>query len=383
MAMTRSCWRGFFVLGVVCVLGVAPGCGGADAEESASAGAGASGGSNGEAGVGEPWDVEEALAIDYQAPPAPADLNQASETIEALRQKYNTTNVPEVLNPPYEPDAVLEYARAIKAFNVARPVDIKWLEGLDIAGLPRGERDNHQIVESAAKSVVGRLNDYFPNEVEFSLKYTNENLQNTLKDSLNMVKGAAEADVSDELKLKNLFARPERVQMIHEFGQDAEKMIPLAEMLDQQFGEGTGDWDTMRQQLAANLKTFNEKVHAAAKMIVPPDDIGDGKLTDIAEEVLGRDDYKIGDWARLIVNAPVKKHNRTLYTIDEHYIHRGQSIWEEFQATTIEKGEDGNFYLWHNDLVKYEQAASQTATGKWILGKRFRGSPILEENIGE
>ncbi len=361
------------------------GCGSADNEALAESDqAAAENSKTGDTATDAPaWDIEEALAISYDGPPAPADLNQASELIEALSEKYSSTNVPEVLNPPYEPDAVLDYAKAIKAFEISRPIDTAWLEGLDIPALPRGERDNYFILESAANSLVGRLNDFFPNDLAYTLKYTNVNLQNTLNDSLNMVRDAASAELDDELKLKNLFARPERVQMIHEFGDDAKKMIPLAEMLDHQFGEGTGDWDAMREQLAADLATFEEKVHAAARLIVPPADIGDADLREAAEDVLRREQYGVGEWERLVVNAPVRRYNRTLYTIDEHYIHRGQSIWEEFQATTIEREPDGNFYLFHNDIVRYEQAASQTPTGKWLLGKRFRGSPILEENIGK
>jgi len=43
----------------------------------------------------------------------------------------------------------------------------------------------------------------------------------------------------------------------------------------------------------------------------------------------------------------------------------------------------GEFYVFYNTLRFYHRGAPTTPTGRWILGDRFQGVRILEENIGK
>ena len=96
--------------------------------------------------------------------------------------------------------------------------------------------------------------------------------------------------------------------------------------------------------------------------------------------MLARKQYKLPKAARLIVNSPKKNKSETEYTVEDSAIVKIDRVWDEFQVATIEPESDGKFGLYYNIMLYYHKGPRTVPTGKWVLGPRFRSSPIAAKH---
>ncbi|MEM7699438.1 MAG: hypothetical protein AAF236_13655 [Verrucomicrobiota bacterium] len=137
----------------------------------------------------------------------------------------------------------------------------------------------------------------------------------------------------------------------------------------------------MNDRITAAHQQWEEKRAEVAGLAELPADIGDKKLAGIAEGVLKKSEYEVGDWERLVVNAAVRSDQRIEHSFFSGKVRTEVRTWDEFQVTTVEKEEDGKFYLFTNTISYYHEAPNPTPVDEWILGSRVRGTEIAAENF--
>ncbi|MBC2607372.1 hypothetical protein [Pelagicoccus albus] len=149
------------------------------------------------------------------------------------------------------------------------------------------------------------------------------------------------------------------------------------------------------QRMTATMEGFKAKHGEALSLSRMPESVSrDGRLLEIAHEVLSRPKYDIGEIRRVVINAELrsleKETSETLYDDVEFSLNGDITLtgtkttyfyeWEEFQVATAEPVED-RFFVFYNTLRHFTKGAPTTPTNRWIVAKRFQGSEILKENI--
>ena len=159
-------------------------------------------------------------------------------------------------------------------------------------------------------------------------------------------------------------------------------MIDQVARLEEPFGL-KGRWSGQKADLVKHTAKYRAMVEEvdSGKSTKLPRDVGDGKLRKIAETVLKKDKYEIGEWERLIVNVRLMPRERIEHKAFSGRIETVVRKWEEFQVTTVEKALNGRHYLYYNVIAKFSRAPATTPIGEWILSKRFKGNAIADENL--
>lgn len=327
------------------------------------------------------------LDIKYEGLKEVATAEEALATLEDLKKKYDRSSVPGVMTYPFRREAAFEYAKGMKLLMVSKPKDIAWLKKLDGAQLKGTDSVKTQMVNNTRDSVLSRLEKYLPKDMDYSLTNTRKSLSDGLPLKMDFIQKGAEADPTDPNQARNIFLRPEIVALRKQAISEVINAIDVLTILNSQLElkNDLSDLTAKKKQVKEWANTYAQKLTQAAGSLKPPTDVGDAELTKIAEDVLSDKKYKLPQWGRLIINTKKKSQRRTEYWLDrdvDYYsIERVPLNWEEFQATTIEKGDDGKFYMWANTIMFYKEGPHTVPVGKWSLGERFRTAPIAKENI--
>ena len=313
-------------------------------------------------------------------PPKSAD--EALATIEAIRKLYASTNVPPPLNQDLDRESVYQTAKAVKLIQLQAPLDVAWLEGLQVDGFPAEDRSSWQRVESDRKAALSRIQEYLPKEIEFTLKHT----ANFIADSLAplnqlVVSKAAELDMSDQNQVRNLLGNELLVQSRREAIARLSEGFEAAILFDDMLGTDSG-WATKRDAFRNLVTRYQQNLAQAAEAITLPNDIGDEELARIAAEALRNPKYGLPPYVKLIVNAPKRSHAKDHYLVDfdERSVTKSKYRWEEFQVATVEQ-EGETYFLYYTTLLKYSNGPATVPLGQWVLGPRHKSAPIAPKNF--
>ena len=315
--------------------------------------------------------------------PTPKTVEDAVATLESIRKLYDSTNVPDPLNGPLTIEDAYEVAKAIKLMQSQLPLDVAWIQKTKGSEIPGADKWSAQSFDNPKASVLSRLEQYLPKEIEYTLKYSREHFDGTYNMHMPFIEKAADVDMSDQNAVRNLLGK----ELLNHSRDDTIKMVGTAieaAILFDMTLDGKTEWTTKRDHFREVVTRYREKLATMASAITPPADVGDAALTAIAREVLSRDQYGLPEPARIIVNTRKKSASEDKYTVDfgERTITRDPYRWEEFQVATIEKQGD-SYYLWYNTLLNYSVGPQTVPTGKWVLGPRHKSSPIAEANINK
>lgn len=138
--------------------------------------------------------------------------------------------------------------------------------------------------------------------------------------------------------------------------------------------------------LQAARVAYEEKVRIALGLVrMPAAGITDEKYLAIARETFANPSYGVTSPKRMVINSKqVARHEKKEAEIRPGTVTTTATIhhwiWDEFQVTTAE-AVDGAHHLFVNTLKFFHQGAPTTPTGRWVLADRFKGEPILAENI--
>ncbi len=300
---------------------------------------------------------------------------QAEQSAEALfaevQKRYAHEGLPTALRPPMTPEQADAFVAAVRFFREAAPKDLEAVKAADVG-------DSRQL-----KSDKQRLENWLGNEVprrlDMAVRQTRQNLAGAVDGRLSYIKFGADIDMSNENQVLNNLANPEQIEQREAAIREALASAELLARIDEQMGEKS-EWAAKKKEIEELAAKFREKVAAAARLIVPPKDIGDAGLREIAEKTLKDPKYGAKEWKRLIVNSPKQSKQFSIYEVRDRTLMRVDYDFDHFQATTIEP-EGDDLYLFHNMLAFYRSGAPTTPLNKWVLRERFRGARILAENV--
>ncbi|MDA7979892.1 MAG: hypothetical protein MPJ50_14080 [Pirellulales bacterium] len=307
---------------------------------------------------------------------------EATGAIKVVRKFYNDMKVPEPVQAPFSYESMRQYLTTMKFIKEQRKVDLAWLHALDAEKLTGGDSIAMQNFTNLKDNVLSRLEKYLPGELEYADKHSREILAANLQNDIDLLKKGADADPSKDYDVKNVltdeFDMRLRDQAIERIG----GLLPLAEMLDAELGVES-KWPAQRDEIRQMVTKYRANVTAAAGAVKPPADINNAELTRIATEVLTNPKMGLPKAERIIVNFDKQQKNRTEFVVDDGVVTKVVRRWDEFQAATIEKADNGKYYLYFNDILYYHEGPNTVPLGKWVLGPRFQSAPILEENINK
>ena len=313
----------------------------------------------------------------------PKSIEEAKKTIDAMSKMYR--NVPQVKQAPYNKEEMVEYAKSIKFLMEQSQEDIKYLKKIEGNKIPGATKITAQFVDNPKKPLLERLeNDAtaqygLQKDIAHSLKYTKENLHGSIKNDIKLMKLGAEIDINDKYKVINNLTSENILKLRENTIPRAFHLLNIAIQLDQTMGKKDSPWKAKKKEFIDIVKTYRKKVYSATSSIMPPKDIGNSQLKAVAEEALKA---KKITFERVIVNNPKKNKNRVVFSFDSEYIIKSTYQWEEFQVATIEKKED-KFYIYYNTILKYSKGPNTVPVNKWVLGERFKSTPIVKENINK
>lgn len=153
-------------------------------------------------------------------------------------------------------------------------------------------------------------------------------------------------------------------------------------------------WKELAEKVKSTASDYEAKYLKARELVrMPQAASNDSKLRKIAEETLSAYDY-IGAIERLVINAD--KRHLSKETSETEFTDADVSLsgeitltgtkttyfyeWDEFQVATAEPV-DGAYYIFYNTLRHFTSGAPTTPLNRWILGNRFQGPEIPQENI--
>ncbi len=303
---------------------------------------------------------------------------QADALLAAMKKKYN--DVPRNLNPPFSREAAMDYTKAIVILRDSMPKDADFMESIDYSKLTGANAGNQRYFDSQRKSLLSRLRDYAPKEIERSTKYSRDSLKSNATLQLKFLQRGAEVDLSDRSAVATHLSES-LVKQRNETFRKTLDTIDVALFFDKQLGSGETDYAALKKQVTGWQQKHKENLSKAAGSIKPPKGIENEELQAIAQKVLTDPKYKLPTAKRMIVNTRKRSQQRVEYEVEDNTIKRIERVWEEFQVATIEP-KDGKYYIYFNTLKYFTKGASTTPLEKWVLGERFQSAPILEENIG-
>ena len=315
----------------------------------------------------------------YETPTLPQTVEEADAFLTALKEKYDSTNIPRNLNPPFSRDAAMEFVKAIVVLKDSVEGDAKALESIVYEKLTGADAGNTRYFNSQQKSTLSRLQDYAPKEIEQSIKLSRESLKMNANFQLKFLERGATVDMSDRSAIATHLSDMLVKQRNEEFIRTLD-VIDVAMFFDAQFGKGDQDYKKLKEQVLSWQIAHDKNLAKAGDSVLPPKGIDDSELMKIAQNVLANEKYELPKAKRTIVVTRKKPQNRIEYSIEDDKVIRIERRWQEFQVATIEK-HDGKHYIYFNTLKYFTKGHSTTPLEKWVLGERFRSAPINESNI--
>lgn len=314
-----------------------------------------------------------AVALACAALTAAAQAQAPEEYLKDVESRFKQEMLPQALRPPLTVEQADAFGKTIKYFREASKTELPKIKAIDAKDDRRLKSDKERLEYWVGKEV--------PRLLEETLKQTRYTLDAEIRNKTDYVKFAADIDLNDKDKVRNNLANPDNVADRQEAIKNTRRCLDVMIAIDEALGEKS-DWPDKRKQFDELARKFNEKLAAAAAMIMPPKDIGDAKLKEIAEATLKTPDSGVKEWKRLIVNSAKQQKQFSVYELRGNTVVRCDYDFEHFQATTIE-AEGNDLFLYHNTLAFYKSGAPTTPLNKWVIRERFRGAKIAAENVGK
>lgn len=309
----------------------------------------------------------------------PKTIAEAYAAIKEMKAETENNLVPEVLQYPFTREKAIGYAESMAFLRAQRAENMAWLKKLDPNAVEIEMPTDPENLENRRKGELDRLEKYLQRDIDFSIKYSRENIVGSVDSHTGDMERGANLSLDNDAHLKNQLADPQAVERRAKVTRDALLLIEIGSALDESLGVDDVDWAAKKKTLEGHANAFFGMVEKAADSIKPPADIGKPELAEIAKGVLAANDFA---YERLIVNSDKRSQNETSFHYDDGSIYKVVRRWDEFQVATIEKEGDG-YSLWYNEMLYYTEGPKTVPKGKWVLGARFRSSTILEKNIGE
>ena len=216
---------------------------------------------------------------------------------------------------------------------------------------------------------------------------TESNIKKSLDNGMRQIDGQVKyvmSFLSNQAKLDpktNAYAfnnEKTRVKNEEQFARTARTITQLVRL--QKLLGLTDTYNAPKVKFEKDLVAWRGKFSEAVAGRKLPKDIDDKELRKIAESVLRKEKYGVGEIETLIINAKKRPGERI-----EHKSFAGRletiiRVWEEFQVATVEV-ENGKYFLYFNTLTKFSRAPRTTPVNEWILSKRIKSGEIARAQV--
>lgn len=313
------------------------------------------------------------IAADREAAPA------VTARLDTLFDRYGKKDFPATLEPPFREGQIRAWARELqRRRDVFLPEDLAWLETV---------RGNVVVGTNRVNSAISNLTVSVKRQLRESEDYVVQGMDGRARDGAEFAKWILETDPKDRNQVLSRVLGKGRFDENMTRLREASHFVDMARILDEELKRtGAPDRDAQDKGIARGIEQLKELARLTLSEVrMPKAASEDPKLLEIAAETLKRKDYEVGEWKRLVINAPLVEKSKREAWLDPGTVRSTITlydyVWEQFQVTTVEEV-DGELWLFANTLKRYSSGDSTTPVGRWILSRRFELTPILAENVG-
>ncbi len=313
-------------------------------------------------------------ALRQQAQGQLGELGDVVARVAEIEARYvGSGKLPEPLRPPIDERLVESWARAILEFRRRLPEDIAYLQKARATSTMVPRKDLDRLLRWVGDSVPRRLQKVVDD--------TFAAIDARMRAYHDRAEAMARIDPADEHMIRVNYLDPDVYSEVMGEIAEGKRLAELAAGIRQALGMDPSPYrEDFARLIAAERKIAETSRAALESSRMPPERASDPRLREIAEEVLRRPEYGVGEWLRLVVNADLQSYQETRGEVEGNRITVYEVDWDEFQVTTAET-EGDRVFLWYNTLKFFRKAHRTTPKNRWILAERFRGPEILRANV--
>jgi len=304
------------------------------------------------------------------------DVDQQLAAIEK-RVQANPVPGPQAFKPDAGPDATAALVKSLVAIKAQSAEDMATLDKLTAAGIKDQRIDRLRHWAGAERQ----------RQADETLRAIAQANDAAVARGLEAAQFHASTDpASQDHRANRLLGDGRRATALSEFDRGL-VAVDNAVAIDAALGRKDGpDRAQQKQTLVAARASYEEKHRAAIGLVrVPPAGMADDKLLAAAREALADPKHGASPAKRMVINSKqVERKEKKEADINVGTVTTTATIyhwiWDEYQVTTVEAAGDQHL-LFYNTMKLFQQGAPTTPTGRWIVADRFKGEPILAENI--
>lgn len=304
------------------------------------------------------------------------NVDQQLAAIEA-RLQANPVPAPQAFKPDGGPEAASSLVKSLVAIKAQSAEDLATLDKLTAAGIKDQRIDRLRHAAGVERQ----------RQADETLRAVAQANDAAVARGLEAARFHAGTDpTSQDHRANRLLGDGRRAAALAEFDRGL-AAVDAGAAIDAALGRKDGpDRAQQKQAIAAARASYEEKHRAAVGLVrVPQPGLADDKLLAAAREALADPRHGAAPARRMVVNSKqVERKEKKEADINVGTVTTTATIyhwiWDEYQVTTVE-AVGGEYFLFYNTMRLFQQGGPSTPTNRWIVGDRFRGEPILAENI--
>lgn len=307
------------------------------------------------------------------------EIGDVDAQLAAMEARIRANPVPPAqgFRPEAGPEAAATLMKSLSAIKAESVADLATLDKLAAAGIKDQRIDRLRTWAGAERQ----------RQVDETLRVIAQANDAAIARALEAAQFHASTDPAlQDHRANRLLGDGRRAAALAEFDRGL-VAIDNAVPIDAALGRKDGpDRARQKQALAAARAGYEDKYRAAVGLVrVPPAGMSDEKLLAAARDVLADPKHGAQPAKRMVVNSKqVERKEKKEADINVGTVTTTATIyhwiWDEYQVVTVEAVGEEHF-LFYNSLKFFQQGAPTTPTNRWVLADRFKGEPILAENI--
>lgn len=313
-------------------------------------------------------------SLEQEAAAQLADLGDVRGRFAAIEQRYTGSDrIPEALREPIDRDSVDNWSQAYLYFQRQQQADAAWLDSVNGRTSLIPANDFARIHRWVVQDVPGRM--------KAAVDKTYQDLDGRIAATLGTIEFMAKVGPDDRHRIVNLYLNTEMFSQRMREMDETDALLDLVIRLDEALGRDAAAHRADKARLAG-FRTQIAKTSDSAlqESRMPASTTDDPQLLAIATETLKNPKYGVGEWRRLVINAPKRHQEERRYHFSGSSLVGYDVVWDQFQVATAEPEGDA-VYIWYNTLKYFHKAYHTTPTGRWLVSDRFKSSRILPENV--
>lgn len=309
-----------------------------------------------------------------------AAAGDAETRLKELETKYDRAAMPSEPTEPFSPEAIGAWATSLRQLrDVDLPREVGYLE------VAAGNAALDAQWVSRLRNWIG---GNWTNRVDELEQTVRRRLDNDAKAGVEFAEFVLATDPADRDQVVNRILGKGAFDRGMARLVEATGAVAIAKALDEVLPAPSSETADRAMQAAQILRAVQHMkelaISALAEVRMPAAVSTDEELLRIAAETLRRPGYEVGEWQRLVVNAPKVRRQKHEGWVSGSGVSRTITfydyVWDEYQVATAERRGD-EIWIWFNRLKYYHSGDTTKPIGRWVLSERFESTRILPENV--